>query len=95
MHSARWASSARNGSGDSFTERLRDLWKKARTARERRIQQMQLLETLPLGGKRQLMLIQCGAERFLVGGGFDRVETIVKVGGHWDATGDSQDELCD
>jgi flagellar biogenesis protein FliO len=56
---------------------------------------MQLLETLPVGGKRQLMLIQCGSERFLVGGGLDRVETIIKVGGHWGATGDSQDELCD
>lgn len=41
--------------------------------------QLQLVETLPLGGKRQLMLVSCAGERFLVGGGIDSVETIVRV----------------
>jgi hypothetical protein len=41
--------------------------------------QMQLIETLGLGGKRQLMLVSCGGERFLVGGGLESVETIVRV----------------
>jgi flagellar biogenesis protein FliO len=41
--------------------------------------QLQLVETLPLGGKRQLMLVSCGGERFLVGGGMESVETIVRV----------------
>jgi flagellar biogenesis protein FliO len=41
--------------------------------------QLHLVETLPLGGKRQLMLVSCGGENFLVGGGLDSVETIVRV----------------
>jgi flagellar biogenesis protein FliO len=41
--------------------------------------QMRLVETLALGGRRQLMLVSCGEEHFLVGGGVDSVETIVRV----------------
>ena len=41
--------------------------------------QMRLVETLALGGRRQLMLVSCGGELFLVGGGVDSVETIVPV----------------
>jgi len=41
--------------------------------------EMRLLETLSLGGRRQLMLVECGGERFLVGGGAESVETIVQV----------------
>jgi flagellar biogenesis protein FliO len=41
--------------------------------------QMRLVETLALGGKRQLMLVACGGEHFLVGGGVESVETIVRV----------------
>lgn len=41
--------------------------------------QMRLVETLPLGGKRQLMLVACGEEHFLVGGGMESIETIVRV----------------
>jgi len=88
------ASSAGYRRGYSLAERLRELWKKTATAKDRRIQQMQLLETLSLGGKRQLMLIQCGAERFLVGGGLESVETIVKLNEHWEIAGRSQEELC-
>jgi hypothetical protein len=40
---------------------------------------MRLVETLMLGGRRQLMLVSCGEEYFLVGGGIDNVETIVRV----------------
>jgi hypothetical protein len=47
--------------------------------REAQVKQMQLIETLALGGKRQLMLVSCGEERFLVGGGLESVETIVRV----------------
>ena len=42
---------------------------------------MKVVETLPLGGKRQLMLVSCGGEHFLVGGGLESVETIVRVKG--------------
>ena len=38
-----------------------------------------LVETLPLGGKRQLMLVSCGEEHFLVGCGSESLETIVRV----------------
>jgi hypothetical protein len=47
--------------------------------REAQVKEMQLIETLALGGKRQLMLVSCGGERFLVGGGPEGVETIVRV----------------
>ena len=43
------------------------------------VQQMRLLETLPLGGRRQVMLVACAGERYLVGCGADTVATIVKV----------------
>ena len=41
--------------------------------------QLRLVETLPLGGKRQLMLVTCAGESFLVGGGLESVETIVRL----------------
>ena len=41
--------------------------------------QLRLVETLALGGKRQLMLVTCAGESFLVGGGLDSVETIVRL----------------
>ncbi len=50
-----------------------------RSERRSATRQMHLLETLPLGGKRQLMLVSCGGEHFLVGGGMDSVATIVRV----------------
>jgi flagellar biogenesis protein FliO len=48
---------------------------------ERMVQrkQMRLVETLALGGRRQLLLVNCGEEHFLVGGAIDSVETIVRV----------------
>jgi hypothetical protein len=45
-----------------------------------RERQMRLLETLPLGGKRQLMLVSCNDEEFLVGCGPESVTTIVRTG---------------
>jgi flagellar biogenesis protein FliO len=41
--------------------------------------QMRLIETLSLGGKKQLMMVSCAGEHFLVGGGMDSVETIVRL----------------
>jgi flagellar biogenesis protein FliO len=46
-----------------------------------RTQQMQLVETLSLGGKRQMMLVDCDGERYLVGCGADTVTSIAKVTG--------------
>ena len=48
---------------------------------ESKQKQMRVEETLSLGGRRQLMLVLCAGERYLVGGGQDSVETIVRVTG--------------
>jgi hypothetical protein len=41
--------------------------------------QMNVVETLSLGGRKQLHLVRCGTEHFLVGTGAESVETIVPV----------------
>ena len=48
----------------------------------RATRRLQLVETLPLGGKRQLMLIACDGRNFLVGAGADAVSTITAVEAH-------------
>jgi flagellar biogenesis protein FliO len=54
-----------------------------RSGRSSAKQELKLVETLPLGGRRQLMLVVCGEERYLIGGGPDRVDTMIQVGvGH-------------
>ncbi len=45
----------------------------------RRVPHMQTLESHPLGGKRQLLLVTCDGERYLVGCGPDSVSSIVKL----------------
>jgi flagellar biogenesis protein FliO len=50
-----------------------------RGGRETQRKLLRLVETLPLGGKRQLMLVTCAGESFLVGGGMESVETIVRL----------------
>lgn len=42
---------------------------------------MTLVETLALGEKRQLQLVICDGERFLVGVGGDSIQAILRVGG--------------
>ena len=51
--------------------------------------EMKLIETLALGGKRQLQLVSCDGERFIVGGGVDCIHSIVRL----NATGTSECEL--
>jgi flagellar biogenesis protein FliO len=41
--------------------------------------EMHLLETLSLGGRRQLMLVECRTRLYLVGVGAESVETIVGI----------------
>jgi flagellar biogenesis protein FliO len=41
---------------------------------------LKVVETLALGGRRQLLLVTCDGERFLVGSSADRVESIVRIG---------------
>lgn len=56
------------------------LWKRAGSARLRPAKrQMELVETLALGGRKQLLLVRCGGQNFLVGAGADSVQTIVRV----------------
>jgi hypothetical protein len=54
--------------------------------------QLQLVEALALGGRRQLMLVRCAGETFLVGGSYESVETIVRLGSA--QVVDGTDEPC-
>jgi flagellar biogenesis protein FliO len=49
-------------------------------AARRQDRRMELLETLNLGGKRQLMLVECEGKLLLVGAGSDSVQSIVALG---------------
>ena len=51
-------------------------WRGERVSQRR---QLKLVETLALGGKRQLMLVTCGGQSFLLGCGPESVETIVRL----------------
>ncbi len=55
------------------------LMKNRRYLREASERQMRLEETLSLGGKRQLLLVNCAGEKFLVGGSLESVEVIVPL----------------
>lgn len=94
MDSAGLGKSLDYGRGYSLAERLRELWKKTGAEREGRIRQMRIRETLSLGGKRQLMVIQCGAECFLVGCGTESVESIVRLNENGHTARHLQDESC-
>jgi flagellar biogenesis protein FliO len=50
-----------------------------RSSRETESKQLHLVETLSLGGKKQLMLVSCAGQQFLVGGGLESVETMIRV----------------
>ena len=67
-----------------------------RGRREVQRKQLRLVETLSLGGKRQLMLVTCAGESFLVGGGMDSVATIVRLKGEvsLDVAAKSLDGTC-
>jgi len=41
--------------------------------------QMKLVESLPLGGRRQLLLVVCDNQRYLVGAGADSVGSILAI----------------
>ena len=55
------------------------MWRSRASLREGRVRRVRLVETLAVGGKRQLMLVRCGEEHFLVGAGAESITTIVKV----------------
>ena len=64
--------------------------------RETQRKQLRLVETLSLGGKRQLLLVTCAGESFLVGGGMESVETIVRLKAEvsLDSEAKDQDQPC-
>ncbi|NYF52204.1 flagellar biosynthetic protein FliO [Tunturiibacter gelidoferens] len=68
-------------------------WRGQRVSQEKKLQ---LVETLPLGGRRQLMLVTCAGESFLVGGSFESVDTIVRLKAEatLDFAADRWDESC-
>lgn len=43
---------------------------------------MELIETLQLGSRRQLMLVLCDGERYLIGAGNDSVQSIAAASGN-------------
>jgi|SRR5271155_4415724 len=59
---------------------VQPLWKRlASLGRARSEVQLEVVETLALGARRQLFLIVCGGERYLVGAGTDTVGSIVRL----------------
>lgn len=62
-----------------FAEWVAAAWRRTRVKAAGR--ELELVETLALGGRRQLSLVVCGGERFLVGCGADSVTSIVAVKG--------------
>ena len=80
----------------SLADWLIALFRSWRGLQEAGGKQMQLMESLPLGGKRQLMLVSCAGERFLVGGGAESIETIVRLTGEVasGAVATGLDETC-
>ena len=58
---------------------LTEAWNTRRLHRERSANQLQLVETLSVGPRRQLMLVRCGEEHYLVGAGQESIGCIVRV----------------
>lgn len=55
------------------------MWNSRMAARRGSVKKLQLVETLHMGSKKQLMLVQCGNEQFLVGGGMESITAIVRI----------------
>lgn len=65
--------------GTGLAVRLLALWKGRGMLRAKHERSLRVLESLSLGGRRQLQLIRCGDAQFLVGCGTDSVDCIVPV----------------
>lgn len=74
-------SETKSGSAALLVQKLRRVIRDrfANLANARGERRMELVETLPLGGKRQLLLILCDGRRFLVGVGGDSVFSIAEL----------------
>jgi hypothetical protein len=78
-HETKESAAIASSEGQGLVSWVLDLMRAWHSQREVRQKQMRLVETLALGGKRQLMLVTCAGESFLVGGGLDSVEAIVRL----------------
>ena len=67
-------------SGQGLAEALLQFWAGRHAVKAEQKKEMELLETLPLGGKYKLMLVRCAGERFLLAVSLDRIETIAQLG---------------
>jgi len=78
---ARQANASRTSFAAASVEWLRGMLRKglAGMMRPRGESRMKLIETLPLGGRRQLMLVVCDGQRVLVGAGGDGVHSIAEM----------------
>lgn len=61
--------------GDGLAGRVQQ-WFRTRTPRER---QLRLVETLALGHRRSIALVECDGQRFLAGMSADGVSTLVPI----------------
>jgi flagellar biogenesis protein FliO len=69
----------RRNNAQGITGWLLEVFSAGSLRRENR--SLELIETLPLGPKRQLMLVRCEQDKFLVGCGADGISSIVRVDG--------------
>lgn len=77
----RQTNESQNGFAALTLEWLRRVFRTgfAGMGRARGERRMELIETLPLGGKRQLMLVLCDGQRVLVGASGDGVHSIAEM----------------
>ena len=85
-----------------LTNRVKAAWAGARRRMNagRTPPHMKLVETLNVGGKRQLMLVVCDGERYLIGAGGDSVHSIQPLGKSQERTAEctatrGSDDRCD
>jgi flagellar biogenesis protein FliO len=64
-----------------LVEGLKKVWVRSigRINRSRGQRRLELVETLNLGGKRQLMMVACDGRNYLIGMGGDSVQSIVSM----------------
>jgi flagellar biogenesis protein FliO len=63
--------------GKGVAALLRDRLSRARKSRSE--VRLQVLETVSLGGRRQVFLLACGGERYLVGAGAETVGCMLRI----------------
>ncbi|QNI35275.1 flagellar biosynthetic protein FliO [Edaphobacter albus] len=91
MQNAFWRTDWNRQQRNGLAGMLMAFWANRRSLKAGVLSQMELIETLPLGGKRELMLVQCAGKRFVVGSGSDSIDSIVLLDS--ESTSATQDNL--